>query len=210
MGGCPNAATGCEDGVPKSCDAYRVNIGAHWEINKAESLVEHPTNGTVPANQSGMGDNDTPANKDDEYSVSPSCRVDDDGKNAYNDWRGSWAHTDPQNGAAGDYIFELSRPLSTASASTDAQYAPGNVYQIGLAYWDPYETATGRTDAGHFVTGCASGWINLQLGDATAASPETTEGNGEPGTNSRAVESFVRTPMQYIATGIVVAMATCM
>jgi len=167
MGGCPDATSGCEAGFPASCDSYRVDIGAHWELNGAAPSMEHfllETGGAI--------DGVTPA---DAYGASPFCRIDDDGDSSGNEWRASWAHSDPQDGAAGEYTFELARALVTRSTTTDAQYAPGNVYQMGIAFWDPYETPTGFTDPGHYVTGCAEGWIDLEL---VADSGSSSSGGG--------------------------------
>ena len=62
MGGCPDALTGCTQGaIPTTCDAHRVDIGAHWELATTERGVSYPIDTT-----SGTGD-DPVANKDDEY-----------------------------------------------------------------------------------------------------------------------------------------------
>jgi hypothetical protein len=112
------------------------------------------------------------ANLDDEYGAGPFCRPDDDDSpNASNDWTGSWSHSNPVDGQDGVYTFEIARTLNTASAATDAQLVPGNTYEFGIAYWDPYETDLGWTDAGHYLTGCSSTWINLVLSTDAAAPP---------------------------------------
>ena len=80
--------------------------------------------------------NDPVANMDDEYAVTPTCRYDDDGPGAGNEWRGAWRHTDPRGGTSGDdgvngggtagkYLFEMSKSLRTPSADTDAQLGRG-------------------------------------------------------------------------------------
>jgi hypothetical protein len=126
MGGCPDAVAGCDNGVPAQCDAYRVDIGAHWELATTEQGVTYPIN-TVD----GTG-NDLVANKDDEYAVSPYCRFDDDGDGAGNEWAGGWSHSaGTEEGADGTYMFELSRLLVTASTATDAQMTIGETYEFG-------------------------------------------------------------------------------
>lgn len=71
MGGCPDAfvETACANGIPDTCDEYRVDIGAHWELSGTEQSTMYD----VSARGSGTG-NDPIANKDDEYAVSPYCR----------------------------------------------------------------------------------------------------------------------------------------
>lgn len=167
MGGCPDALApgSCDNGVPDTCLPYLVDIGAHWELRTTTQGQTYPIgtdDGTISRASSGTGD-DPVANKDDEYGYSPFCRFDDDGENAGNEWAGAWAYSD----ANSEYIFELSRLLTTASPGTDAQLAAGESYSFGIAYWDPKETPTGWTDAGHFLTGCGSDWIDLVLQDST-------------------------------------------
>lgn len=192
MGGCPDAATGCDDGVPDTCDEYRVDIGAHWELSGTNQSTYYgpETDAEVQeARQAGepLG-NDLIANNDDEYSVSPYCRFDDDDANAGNEWGGAWAHTNSVEGELGNYHFEMSRTLKTPSTLTDAQLSPGDTIQFGIAFWDPYEIEeTGWTDAGHYVTGCAAHWIDLELvaegggGDDTDTEGETGEGSSGVG-----------------------------
>jgi hypothetical protein len=130
------------------------------------------------------------ANKDDEYAVSPYCRLDDDGISAGNEWSGAWSHSSsnvsPQgvsteSGATEDmYNFELSRLLTTQSPTTDkAELVAGETYQFGLAYWDPNETADGWTDSGHYVTGCATNWLDLVLSQDTSTNGDDTSTNGD-------------------------------
>lgn len=163
MGGCPTAPTeNCTvDVIPDTCDAHRVDIGAHWELKTTEQGVEYPIN--VPATGETGSGNDLVANKDDEYSVSPFCRFDDNDGDAGNEWAGAWLHTNPVDGEAGIYKFELSRLLKTKSAKTDAQMTTGETYSFGVAFWDPFESEAGWTDINHYVTGCASKWIDLEL-----------------------------------------------
>jgi len=158
MGGCPDAAYGCSAGIPASCDNYIVDIGAHWELRTTTRRVKYLLNVT-----GGTGD-DLIANKDDEYGVSPYCRFDDkDGILGGNEWEGAWDHTNPIQGQPGKYIFELSRLLTTKSSRTDIQLAAGGTYKFGVAYWDPFQSISGWSDSGHYLTGCASEWIDLNL-----------------------------------------------
>ena len=76
---------------------------------------------------------DAVANKDDEYAVSPYCRVDDDDENAANEWEGAWTYVNDTD--VGSYIFEMSRSLSTASTESDAQLVPGEAIDFGFAMW---------------------------------------------------------------------------
>ncbi|KAL7466900.1 hypothetical protein ACHAXS_007181 [Conticribra weissflogii] len=196
MGNCPFAATEeqCDAGgaANGTCADYLVDIGAHWELSTTEQGVEYGTNG-------GTG-NDEAANKDDEYAYSAFCRFDDDLTEAANEWTGAWTWGETPSSQyselvadapamAGSYKFELTRTLTTASPETDAQLAPGGVVGFGIAYWDPLETETGWTDAGHFVSGCAADWMDLVLDDdgemaddtnATDAG-ETEEGTAQDG-----------------------------
>lgn len=138
------------------------------------------------------------ANKDDEYAVSSFCRFDDgDGgsdPNAGNEWEGAWLHSEPTEGTMGDYIFEMSRSLKTASTLTDAQLEPGDTIEFGVAYWDPNETEMGWTASGHFLTGCGTDWIDLVLeaDSQNADGPSLTNGDGPAltdGSTSSAVSS---------------------
>lgn len=150
MGGCPEALQGCDDGIPAACEDYRVDLGAHWELRTTEQGVEYPMNATT-----GTG-NDLIANNDDEYGVAPFCRFDDDDATAGNEWSGSWSHSNPVDGQDGVYSFEISRSLTTASTLTDKQLVAGGSYEFGIAYWDPFESEFGWTEAGHFLTGCSA------------------------------------------------------
>ncbi|KAL3804013.1 hypothetical protein HJC23_006404 [Cyclotella cryptica] len=156
MGNCPLAKTSCPTNLTE-CDDYKVDIGAHWELATTEMGVAYGT-----SNGSGK---DNVAGKDDEYAVSPSCRMDDNDANAANEWEGAWTHTSP-NSTDGSYIFEMSRMLSTASTESDAQLEAGKATDFGFAIWDPFESeSNGWSDAGHYVTGCSADWISLRLVD---------------------------------------------
>lgn len=185
MGGCPDAFAGCEEGVPETCDAYRVDIGAHWELSGTERGIFYGVNSVAPSGSDnatttapGTG-NDLIATKNDEYAVSPFCRFDDDDEMADNEWSGAWDHTNPVEGQFGTYHFELSRKLVTDSTVSDAQLRAGETIQFGVAFWDPYEIEeSGWTDSGHFVTGCGHKWIDLEL--STLTTEESNEGDGPP------------------------------
>jgi len=76
MGNCPlGAGPGSSCASNKTildvCDAYRVDIGAHWELKGTNQGVFYPLNTTYPSG------NDLLANKDDEWAVSPYCRFDE-------------------------------------------------------------------------------------------------------------------------------------
>lgn len=181
MGGCPDAMGGCgEEGIiPDTCVDYVVDIGAHWELSTTEQGVEYALDANMT---SGTGD-DPIANKDDEFAVTPYCRFDDNDSSSSNEWSGAWKHTNPTDGMDGTYIFELSRLLKTGSSATDAQYVAGQAYDFGVAFWDPFETENGWTDAGHYVTGCGSKWMELEL--ATVESLAASE-NGSSNQDSSA------------------------
>jgi len=165
MGGCPLASSGCSSGVPSGCDPYRVDIGAHWELASTEQGVEYGVN---------LGSSDALA--DDEYAVSPTCRLDDDGSNSGNEWNVAWSY-EAFNSTFGDYKFELARSLSTMSESTDRQLSVGQSYSVGFAYWDPNETADGWTDPGHYVTGCAADWMDMTIGQQVSPVKTSSDKN---------------------------------
>jgi len=182
MGGCPLAeAVNCEV-APEECEDYKVDLGGHWELRTTSKATAYDVNDKT-------GD-DITANKDDEYSVGPFCRFDDDDVNAGNEWAGAWDHIsyaeDDTNLEASDhaknllvdgmYAFEMSRKLKTPSAQTDVQLEAGKEYGFGFAFWDPFETDSGWSDSGHFVTGCSKDWISLRLANADGTlSDETTD-----------------------------------
>jgi hypothetical protein len=177
MGGCPDAATGCDasGAAPSTCDDYRVDIGAHWELSSTEQGVTYKLNPT-----SGTGE-DPVAELGDEYAVSPYCRIPDDDADAGNEWSGVRAHSNPVDREAGTYSFELSRLLTTASSKTDAQLVAGATYQFGIAFWDPFLMEDGWYDAGHYITGCASKFIDLTLKASTKAKGKKGKKEGKRG-----------------------------
>jgi hypothetical protein len=120
------ATTSCPTNLTECAD-YKVDIGGHWELSTTEMGRAYGVN-------NGSG-NDNVANKDDEYAVSPSCRMDDDDANAANEWEGAWVHTSPNSTDVGSYIFEMSRLLSTASTDSDAQLEAGKATDFGFAMW---------------------------------------------------------------------------
>ena len=165
MGGCPDAlASGCNNGPPDTCVDYLVDIGAHWELAGVEQSVEYP----IPGESNAISD---------EYAAAPQCRFGDDFDGGDSEWAGAWAHTNPVEGGTGTYIFELSRPLATNSSITDGQMMPGETYSFGVAFWDPFQLPDfGWTDAGHYVTGCGTNWIDLELAsDAPGPAPTSTD-----------------------------------
>lgn len=179
MGGCPESMEngGCPDGImPETCADYTVDLGAHWELKTTAMNTEYAMNATT-----GTG-NDLVANLDDEVAVSSYCRPDDYGSLAGNEWAGAWSHTNPVEGEMGTYKFEIARTLTTPSTATDAQMAPGQTYDFGIAYWDPFETEAGWTAPGHYLTGCSADWIKLRLSDGTEE--EETVADLEPQANA--------------------------
>ncbi|MEE8370316.1 MAG: ethylbenzene dehydrogenase-related protein [Dehalococcoidia bacterium] len=136
----------------------------HWELDCAAGAL------------SGGGDpgsgNDPDCNLDDEYSTDPEEREDDDSATAENSLAGSWSHTAAAIGGEGTWIFEMSRPLNTGDAN-DAQFTAGGTAALALAYWDPKESLTGWSDAGHLVTSDV-GWINVTLAAGATATPAPT------------------------------------
>ena len=176
MGGCEAAMSeeNCNAETVDACATHLVDVGAHWELSTTKQGVEYPiglatdTNATAHVQSAQellpTGD-DAIANKDDEYAVSPYCRMDDDDENAGNEWAGAWKHTNPVDGEVGDYIFEMSRLLTTKSIKTDAQIKAGDTIEFGVAFWDPLEADGGWSDSGHYVTGCGTNWIELKLVD---------------------------------------------
>jgi cytochrome b involved in lipid metabolism len=212
QGGCP-LADDCSTSL-EGCDSYKVDL-LHWEL-----MASDMGDAYGPNDSTGR---DEVANKDDEYSVSLSCRYDDDGADAGNEWEGSWSHSMPieilveverasgssdnitmaevrkhnleedlwivvdgkvydsteylpshpggpkyvieQAGeestkafiaahslaareqledlfigyldlnSLAEYVFEVSRPLQTLSATTDAQFEAGKAIDFGFAFW---------------------------------------------------------------------------
>ena len=190
MGGCADSFTVCNetiiDGV---CDTHRVDIGAHWELAGTVQGVEYSMNDLT-------GDDEV-ANKDDEYAVSPYCRLDDDDMNAGNEWSGAWLHTNPVDGELGTYVFEMSRLLTTPSTKTDAQMEAGGTYEIGVAFWDPNESMEGWSDAGHYTTGCAQSWIELELAVSDSAPTSAVVTNGAPTIFIAAFSLFLLAMMNF-------------
>jgi hypothetical protein len=175
MGGCPDVIGEC-DAVPDTCDTYRVDVGAHWELATTEQGTMY---GMEP--ESGTG-NDLVANKDDECAVNSFCRFDDDGEGAGNEWSGAWAHSNPTEGEDGTYTFELSRLLQTGSPKTDNQLASGGTYSFGIAFWDPYDNEdSGWSAPGHYLTGCGTSWIDLELAEKEGGGSTGEQGGDSAG-----------------------------
>jgi len=132
----------------------------HWELD----CVAGADNGGAV---SGPGDgndpgNDAACNMDDEWSTDPETREDDNGDGAENSLLGVWMHTNPVDGEAGTWYFEMSRPLQTGDAQ-DGQFTVGETALLALAYWDPDVSPEGWDDATHVVSSEA-GWIEVTLG----------------------------------------------
>jgi cell division septation protein DedD len=136
----------------------------HWELDCG------------PGEMSGGGDpgdgDDPDCNLDDEYATDPEERDDDDSAQAENSLAGSWSHTAGTVGGAGTWIFEMSRPLSTGDPH-DAQFTSGGSTLMAIAYWDPKESVSGWSDAGH-LTSADDGWIEVSLPAAAAETPTST------------------------------------
>jgi len=168
-----------------------------WELTGSLLLQNRrwPTLST-----SSVALDDPIANNDDEYAVSQYCRLDDNGADAGNEWSGAWAHSNPVEGEAGTYTFELSRLLITKSLTTDAQLAAGGTFQFGIAYWDPFQIEeSGWSDSGHYLTGCASEWIDLVLkATSTGTSAPADATTLPPITAAPVVET--ETPVDVIST----------
>lgn len=248
MGGCPQADD-CTNAL-EICDPYKIDL-VHWETKNANMGDVYISNG-VPTSTDALAN---------QYSVSSSCRYDDDGVNAGNEWEGAWSHGMPVNDVSmaaverggtsrsstnitmaevrkhnleddlwfivkdkvydstdylpdhpggpeyiikhageestlafykehslaardqledlfighldteslAEYIFEMSRPLRTASVTTDAQLEVGTKIDFGLSFWAPFESNEEVwTDGGYYSTGVCSkegGWITLELMD---------------------------------------------
>ncbi len=138
----------------------------HWELDCGPGVMS----GVGPA---GTG-NDPDCNLDDEYSSDPTTRYDDGGPagsnpNAENSINGVWRHTPAAIGGRGKWVFEFSRPLNTGDPQ-DAQFSRGSTAKAAIAYWDPKESATGWSDAGHLVSSEA-GWIAISLPAAASPTP---------------------------------------
>jgi hypothetical protein len=125
----------------------------HWELDCGPGQMS----GQVTGGNSG---NDTPCNFDDEYATTPEDREDDEGENSL---AGVWDHTGRAGGAgaAGRWVFEMSRRLNTGEAK-DAPLVLGGKAYMALAYWDPDETPEGWEGEGHF-TSADAGWIEVTL-----------------------------------------------
>ena len=132
----------------------------HWELDCAP--------GVVSGGKGVAGGDDPTCNLDDEYSTKPENREDDGGGDvenaaAENGLTGVWEHTARASGAgaAGTWIFEMSRPLATGDPQ-DGQFGSGSTAHVALAYFDPSEGPDGWSDAGHLQS-AYSGWIEVTL-----------------------------------------------
>ena len=130
----------------------------HWELDCGP--------GQVSGGKGVTGGDDPACNLDDEFATTPEDREDDGGGDvpnaqAENGLTGAWTHTAAAPGGDGTWIFEMSRPLSTGDPQ-DAQLASGATAYVAIAYWDPKESATGWSDAGHLQS-AEVGWIEVTL-----------------------------------------------
>jgi len=130
----------------------------HWEL---ECAAGEPTGGAANPNAEGDPGNDSVCNFDDEWSTDPDNREDDNSATGENSLTGVWGHSNAVEGGAGDWYFEISRPLQTGDES-DAQFTVGESTQLALAYWDPSSTPEGWEDDGH-VQSANQGWIQVDL-----------------------------------------------
>jgi hypothetical protein len=158
-------------------DDFETGLGMvdiwHWEMDCDYDV-------TSGGGDAGSGD-DPDCNLDDEFSTDPEAREDDGGgdtanPNAENSLAGMWEHTGRADGAgaAGTWIFEMSRPLQTGDPE-DAQFASGGTASMALAYFDADEGAEGWTDTGH-LTSADEGWITVTLPGAAAPDEVPTTG----------------------------------
>ena len=132
----------------------------HWELDCGP--------GAVSGGKGIAGGDDPACNLDDEYSTTPENRKDDGGGDvvnaaAENGLTGVWEHSGRASGAgaAGTWIFEISRPLQSGDPQ-DGQFASGSTAYVALAFFDPNEGPEGWSDAGHLQS-AYSGWIEVTL-----------------------------------------------
>jgi len=152
----PGPHMGAEDNLGETT-AGTVDIW-HWEL---ECAAGDPTGGAANPNAEGDPGNDSACNFDDEWSTEAKNREDDNGAGAENSLTGVWGHSNAVEGGAGDWYFEISRPLQTGDEQ-DAQFTVGESTQLALAYWDPSSTPEGWEDDGH-VQSANQGWIQVDL-----------------------------------------------
>ena len=165
----------------------------HWELDCDYTA-------TSGGGDPGSG-NDPTCNFDDEFATEPEEREDDGGGDtanaaAENSLAGVWEHTNRADGigAAGTWIFEMSRPLQTGDPE-DAQFAAGGTTQVAFAYFDADEGLEGWTDTGH-LTSAEEGWITVNLPGAAQDTP--TPG---PTTAPTAGPTAAPTPAAVPSTG---------
>ncbi len=130
----------------------------HWELDCGPAEIS--------GGRGAAGGDDPTCNLDDEYATTPEQREDDGGgdianPDAENGLTGAWTHTAAAPGGEGKWVFEMSRPLSTGDPQ-DAQLTGGGTAHIAIAYWDPKESTTGWSDAGHLQS-AELGWIEVAL-----------------------------------------------
>jgi hypothetical protein len=131
----------------------------HWEL---ECAAGEETGGSVAGPGDGDLGNDSGCNFDDEWATVPDEREDDNSSTGENSLLGVWNHTDPTEDGAGDWIFEMRRPLQTGDEH-DAQLEVGAASAgMAIAYWDPDFGPEGWEDDSH-VQSANQGWIEVTL-----------------------------------------------
>lgn len=146
-------------------DDFEASLGMvdiwHWELDCGP--------GELSGGGGITGGDDPACNLDDEFATDPEEREDDGGGDvlvnaeAENSLAGAWEHTARAEGAgaAGTWIFEMSRPLQTGDPQ-DAQFSSGATFLVALAYFDADESLEGWTDTGHLQS-AEVGWIEVTL-----------------------------------------------
>jgi hypothetical protein len=136
----------------------------HWRLDCAPGEEQ---GGAVSGPGSGHPGNDSACNFDDEFAADPEERfLDGDpegptGTGAENSLLGVFSHTNPIEDGAGTWIFEMRRPLQTGD-SQDAQFGAGGTARMGLAYWDPDNSAAGWENEEH-AQSANEGWIEVHF-----------------------------------------------
>ena len=140
------------DGVDFATSLGLVDIW-HWEIDCGPGVVS----GGIDRTEDG---DDPACNLDDEYAATPFDRHDDDGDNLL---MGVYDHTGRASGedAAGNWLWEISRPLATNDPQ-DAAFPARGTALLAIAYWDADETPDGWTDSGHLQSSDL-GWIAVRV-----------------------------------------------
>ncbi len=117
--------------------------------------------GSVNEQGSGSPGNDATCNLDDEYATDAETVEDDDDPASENSLLGAFGHSNPVEDGDGTWYFEFRRPLQTGDP-LDAQFAPGTVARLALAYWDPDAGTVGWGRDDH-TQSSDDGWIDVTL-----------------------------------------------